>query len=42
MVKIVSSKENINNLKEIGEIDLANFYMSLKQISPNKFTKTLY
>ncbi|CAI1933168.1 hypothetical protein [Serratia fonticola] len=37
MVDIVTSKEALNRLNDTGEYELANFYSSLKKISPNKY-----
>jgi hypothetical protein len=36
MVSVVTDKENINYFKQQGELELAEFYSQLKQISPKK------
>jgi hypothetical protein len=40
MVEIVTNEKTIENLKVSGEVDLANFYKSLKKISPTKYNKS--
>lgn len=41
MVETVTNKKHIQNLRNYGENELADFYENLKKISPNKYNKSL-